>query len=138
PPPAHPGPVSILLDPAVVRVLSVVMVTTLPTGSSPLSAAAMPVRTVTPEAVVAPLQYAVALNCRRAPGTGSVGSTGLALQGHTESIVVASYSNTNPVIATRVASSVRQFEREIVRRIRIRSRPHVSAAWTSAVVVIAS
>src|SRR5512139_1030423 len=97
--------------------LSVVTVTTLPTGSSALSAAAMPVRTTTPEAVVLPLQYAVAVNWRRAPGTGVVGSTSFWLHGHTESMVVASYSSTNPVTATRVASSVRQVDREIVRLI---------------------
>ena len=31
----------------------------------------MPVRTPTPDAVVSPLQYAVAENCRRAPACGN-------------------------------------------------------------------
>jgi hypothetical protein len=44
--------------------------TTLPTGRIAGSAAAMPVRTPTPDAVVWPLQYAVAENIRRAPACG--------------------------------------------------------------------
>jgi hypothetical protein len=39
-----------------------------PTGSISGSAAATPLRAATPEAVVCPLQYAVALNRRRVPG----------------------------------------------------------------------
>jgi len=41
-----------------------------PTGRMSGSAAAIPVRTFTPEAVLVPLQYAVAVNRSRAPGTG--------------------------------------------------------------------
>ena len=44
---------------------------TLPTGRIAGSAAAMPVRTPTPDAVVSPLQYAVAENCSRAPACGN-------------------------------------------------------------------
>jgi hypothetical protein len=35
----------------------------------------MPVRTFTPEAVVVPLQYAVAVKPSRAPGAGAGGTT---------------------------------------------------------------
>ena len=45
--------------------------TTLPTGRIAGSAAAMPVLTPTPDAVVSPLQYAVAENCNRAPAWGN-------------------------------------------------------------------
>ena len=44
---------------------------TLPTGSSCGSAATIPVRTPTPDAVVSPLQYAVAVNLSRAPACGN-------------------------------------------------------------------
>ena len=50
-------------------------VTTVPTGSSSGSAAAMPRRTFTPAAVVCPLQYAVASKARCEPGAGRSSSS---------------------------------------------------------------
>ena len=56
--------------------------TTDPTGSSSGSAAATPVWTATPDVVVMPLQYAVALNASRAPGEGgAVASRSVGLPG---------------------------------------------------------
>src|SRR6187399_3165165 len=85
--------------------------TTLPTGSSCGSAAATPVRTVTPEAVVEPLQYAVAVNAIRDPGGGgplSVNSFWMTL--YCESKMRISYRNTNPTIKATTAMAFRQKE----------------------------
>ena len=81
-----------------------------PTGSRVGSAAAIPVRAATPEAVVVPLQYAVASNCSRAPGVGSlVPSISSACRAaNRESETVASYSSTNAVTRKSVGSAVRQ------------------------------
>ena len=70
----------------------------------------MPVRTPTPEAVVSPLQYAVAENCIRAPAWGStvVSVTVVTLASDLESRVWISYSNTNTVTTHNVASAFRQ------------------------------
>src|SRR5687768_16227142 len=106
-------------------VSSVVMLTTLPTGRIFGSDAAMPVRTPTPDAVVVPLQYAVALKVSRDPAAGAVGSTAPWRAALRESIVVTSYSSTNVTIATMVASSLRQSDREMIRFISesVRIRP---------------
>src|SRR5262245_58184690 len=85
-------------------VASVVTLRTVPTGSRVGSAAAIPDRTSTPEAVVVPLQYPVAANCRRVPVTGAVGSiTAPPAANSRESNVVASYSKTKVATANNVA-----------------------------------
>src|SRR5881397_2380979 len=92
--------------------LSVATFTTLPTGRMESSAAAMPVRTWVPEAVVVPLQYAVAEKSRRAPGTGAPGSTTPedAPQG-IRSNVVASYAIISPPMTTSITTRRCVFER---------------------------
>ena len=83
--------------------------TTVPTGSSAGSAAATPVRTCTPDAVVSPLQYAVAVKCSREPGCGEAAvSASIAKRA---SRTVASYTNTKPTTAPRVATAFRQNDR---------------------------
>ena len=70
----------------------------------------MPVRTPTPDAVVSPLQYAVAENIRRAPACGraTVSVTVVTLASDLESRVWISYSNTNTVATDNVAIAFRQ------------------------------
>src|SRR5262245_37675076 len=82
------------------------------------SPAATPVRTPTPDAVVVPLQYAVALKARRAPARGEVGSTApRAAAASRESNVETSYRNTKPTTHTKVTSSLRHSDREMIRLI---------------------
>src|SRR5258707_12094548 len=97
--------------------------TTEPTGSRSGSAAAMPDRTFTPDAVVLPLQYAVAEKRSRDPGIGGEGSTaGRSRAAKRESRIVTSYNHTNPTTTTTVASTFRHSElaRIITRNVRIR------------------
>src|SRR5438876_5599719 len=82
--------------------LSVAALTTLPTGRMESSAAAIPVRTSAPEAVVFPLQYAVAEKSSRAPGTGALGSTTPAPPHGSRSKVVASYVSISPPMTTSI------------------------------------
>src|SRR5215218_2625985 len=86
-----------------------------PTGSSAGSAAAIPDRTFTPEAVVVPLQYAVALNERCAPaaGTGPTSAAGPTRRPKRESRMRVSCRNTKAVTTSSVASTLRQRWREI-------------------------
>src|SRR5262245_647035 len=96
------------------------MLTTLPTGRIDGSEAAIPVRTPTPDAVVVPLQYAVAVNSRRAPAAGAVGSTTFTEFGSPtgfdsrESNTLTSYSNTKPVTAMHVAASFLTSDPEMI------------------------
>src|SRR3954453_11940849 len=85
-----------------------------PTGSRSGSAAAMPDRTLTPEVVVVPLQYAVAPKSSVVPGRGD-GSVVRArrVRAKRESRILVSYSNTKAVTTASVASSFRQMDREI-------------------------
>src|SRR3954454_1683899 len=86
-----------------------------PTGSSAGSAAAIPDRTFTPEVVVVPLQYAVALNERCAPaaGTGPTSAAGPMRRPKRESRIRVSYRNTKAVTTRSVASTLRQRWRDI-------------------------
>src|SRR5688500_2358585 len=74
------------------------------------SAAATPLRTATPDAVVCPLQYAVALNCRRAPGIGrSVPLSSSACRDpYRESETVASYKSTKAATSIMLGKMRRQ------------------------------
>ena len=89
-----------------------------PTGSRSGSAAAIPVLTFTPDAVVVPLQYAVAVNRRwdawfgkEIPSAAADGSTSAGMS--RKSMTVASYVSTNPTATMNVAVSLRPSEREI-------------------------
>src|SRR6267142_1361577 len=96
--------------------LSVATLTTLPTGRIESSAAAMPVRTCAPDAVVVPLQYAVAEKSRRAPGTGALGSTTRAAAPHgSRSNVVASYVTSSAPMTTTMTTRRCELERERIR-----------------------
>src|SRR3954471_16277330 len=87
-----------------------------PTGSSSGSAATIPLWTGTPEAVVIPLQYAVALNAARDPGIGGAAvSRNVAWRAaYLESRVVVSYSDTKAPTATAVTSDFRQKDPEMI------------------------
>src|SRR6476659_6481240 len=86
-----------------------------PTGSSAGSAAAMPDRTFTPDVVVVPLQYAVALNdrCVPGPGSGPTSAAGPSLRPKRESRILVWERNTKAVTTTSVASTFRRMDREI-------------------------
>src|SRR5579871_29209 len=81
-----------------------------PTGSNSGSAATMPLCAATPAVVTSPLQYAVALKARRAPGIGSaIVSCSVACRAaYFESSAVTSYSDTNANAATTVTTAFRQ------------------------------
>ena len=70
----------------------------------------MPVRTPTPDAVVSPLQYAVAWNCMRAPACGRmpVSTTVVAVASERESRVAVCWKNTNTSATTNVAIAFRK------------------------------
>jgi len=69
---------------------------------------------LTPDAVVVPLQYAVALKSSRLPARGWASVTPSAAgMANRESRIVASYSHTNPTATTDVASTLRQKDREM-------------------------
>ena len=89
------------------------MLTTLPTGRIEGSEAAIPVRAPTPDAVVVPLQYAVALKRSRAPAAGSVGSTMFSGAASRESNITTPYSRTNVTHARHMTPSFRPSEREM-------------------------
>src|SRR5438128_2617753 len=90
--------------------------TTDPTGSSSGSAAATPFWAGTPEAVTIPLQYAVAVNARREPGSGSTdASCSIASRAtYLESSAVTSYSETKPIAAIAVTIVLRQKRPEMI------------------------
>src|SRR6185295_16854371 len=90
--------------------------TTVPTGSSCGSAAAMPRWTGTPEAVTMPLQYAVALNETRVPGTGraNVSWSVASRAAYFESSAVTSKNDTKPIAATVVTMAFRQKRPEMI------------------------
>src|SRR5687767_9032568 len=88
------------------------MLTTLPTGRIDGSDAAIPLRTPTPDAVVVPLQYAVAVNSSRAPAPGNVGSRS-AEPTPRRSNMLTSYINTKPTMAITVTTSFRPSDREM-------------------------
>src|SRR5206468_3897416 len=90
--------------------------TTDPTGSSDGSAAAMPVCAGTPDEVVIPLQYAVALNTRRSPGEGTavISRRPPCRTEYFESSVFASYNDTKPPTAMTVTTPFRQNEPEMI------------------------
>src|SRR4029453_4283814 len=94
-----------------------VTLTTLPTGRIEGSDAAIPVRTVAPEVVVVPLQYAVAVKSRCAPAVGAVGSRICARRGVVlrESKMLTSYASIRPTTAVKVTASLRQRDREMTR-----------------------
>src|SRR5262245_20185028 len=82
------------------------MFNTLPTGSTIGSAAAIPVRTSTPDEVVEPLQYAVALNGSCVPVSGDPWLVVIAIRATLrESNICASYRNTKPAMATTSTTS---------------------------------
>src|SRR6185503_17450346 len=85
-----------------------------PTGSKSGSAAAIPFRTFTPDVVVVPRQYAVAVKRRRAPGAGvAVLSRSSAWRAaYRESRIVLSYRKANATAAVPVATILRPNERE--------------------------
>src|SRR5438552_15244841 len=89
---------------------------TVPTGRISGSAAATPLCTATPDAVTRPLQYAVALNARRDPGSGGaeVSWTVASRAAYFESRAVTSYSDTNPTAATAVTIVRRQKPPEMI------------------------
>src|SRR5688572_16482478 len=93
------------------------MLTTLPTGRRAGSDAATPVRATTPDAVVVPLQYAVAVKSWREPAAGRVGSTTPGGASLRESDMLISYANTKPTLATSVTMSLRPTDREMTRPI---------------------
>src|SRR2546421_8974184 len=80
-----------------------------PTGSSSGSAAAIPACTATPAVVTIPLQYAVALNARRAPGIGTptVSCIVACRAAYFESSAVTSYSEAKLHAATAVRMTFR-------------------------------
>jgi hypothetical protein len=85
------------------------MLSTVPTGRIDGSAAAMPLRTPTPDAVVVPLQYAVALKGSRAPGNGDPSGLVIVSQAALrESRIWLSYINTNPTTAARSTVTLSQ------------------------------
>src|SRR5881409_708379 len=90
--------------------------TTDPVGSSSGSDAATPLCAATPDAVVTPLQYAVALNASRAPGIGTavVSRSTACRAAYFESSVVTSYSETKPITATTVTTLLRQKDLEMI------------------------
>jgi len=72
----------------------------------------MPVLTSTPDAVVVPLQYAVALNGSCVPGSGEPSLVVIAIRATlNESNICASYSNTKPAMATTSTTSLSQIDR---------------------------
>src|SRR6266850_3004851 len=87
-----------------------------PTGRISGSAAATPLWTATPDAVTRPLQYAVALNARRDPGSGGaeVSCSVASRAAYFESSAVTSYSDTNPTAATAVTIVRRQKRLEMI------------------------
>src|SRR5436189_4147912 len=87
-----------------------------PTGSSSGSAAATPLCTATPDAVTRPLQYAVALNASREPGSGGaeVSCSVASRAAYFESSAVTSYSDTKPTAATAVTMVFRQNRPEMI------------------------
>src|SRR5438067_3645675 len=87
-----------------------------PTGRISGSAAATPLCTATPDAVTRPLQYAVALNARRDPGSGGaeVSCSVASRAAYFESSAVTSYSDTNPTAAIAVTIVRRQKRSEII------------------------
>src|SRR2546422_10142428 len=87
-----------------------------PIGSSSGSAAAMPDCTATPAVVTMPLQYAVALNARCAPGAGRAeDSPNVARRAaYFESSIVASKNHTKAPAATTVTAVFRQKEPEMI------------------------
>src|SRR5712691_10543049 len=87
-----------------------------PTGRISGSAAATPLWTATPDAVTRPLQYAVALNARRAPGSGGaeVSCSVASRATYFESSAVTSYNDTKPTAAIAVTIIRRQKRSEII------------------------
>src|SRR5258706_16356057 len=86
------------------------------TGRILSSAAAMPVRTCVHDAVVVPLQYAVAEKSRRAPGTGALGSTTPCSAPHgSRSDVVTSYVINSAPMTTIITTRRCEFDRERTR-----------------------
>src|SRR5918994_4916304 len=85
-----------------------------PTGRRSGSAAAIPRRTFTPDAVVVPLQYAVAVKRSRRPGAGrAVSSRSSAWRAAwRESYTVTSYSRAKATAAVPVAMILRPVERD--------------------------
>src|SRR4030095_6617404 len=85
-----------------------------PTGRRSGSAAAIPVWTFTPDAVVVPLQYAVAVNRSLAPGVGTASASwGSACRAaYRDSRGVTSYREANAKAATAVAKIFRPVERD--------------------------
>src|SRR5215210_2508013 len=72
----------------------------------------MPWRTLTPDAVVVPLQYAVAVNLSREPASGCAGSRiSRTLVKVRESRMLASKRYAKPSTATRVARTFRPVDR---------------------------
>src|SRR5438105_1119606 len=90
--------------------------TTDPTGSSDGSAAATPLCTATPAVVIIPLQYAVALNATRSPGTGSaiVSWRVASRAAYFESRMVTSYKEAKAMAAIAVTIVFPQNERLMI------------------------
>ena len=82
-----------------------VSLTTLPTGRRVGSAAAIPVRATTPEAVVVPLQYAVAENGSWLPGRGPPPCAIDSQNELRESNIWSSYISRKPAMAARPAAT---------------------------------
>lgn len=91
------------------------MLTTLPTGRSVGSAAATPVRATTPDAVVLPLQYAVAAKGIWLPGRGELPCAIDCQNALRESNISAWYMNRKPITAITKTPSFRRVEREMTR-----------------------
>src|SRR5258708_27538107 len=87
-----------------------------PTGRISGSAAATPLWTATPDAVTRPLQYAVALNARRDPGSGGAeGSCSVASRAaDLQSMAPTSDTDTKPTAATAATSVPRPKRPEII------------------------
>src|SRR4249919_4369207 len=93
------------------------MLTTLPTGRSVGSAAATPVRATTPDAVVLPLQYAVAAKGIWLPGRGDPLCASDCQKALRESNISASYKKRKPTTAITSTTIFRRIDCEIVARI---------------------
>src|SRR5687768_15264560 len=83
-----------------------------PAGNSCGSAAAIPARTFTPDAVTSPLQYAVTLNRTEVPGEGAAVSLADSIRAVRESIITFSKITTNATAAMAVASSFIRRDRD--------------------------
>ena len=80
------------------------------------SAAATPVRATTPDAVVVPLQYAVAEKGSWLPGSGGLPCAIDCQSALRESNISASYMRTKPTTAITRTTSFRHVDREMVTR----------------------